>query len=151
MHPFTFVLEFLGLILSWDVQLFRGSACFSSVSPDTLRNSVLGQGHAVSQWLKHIATSWKVVISRPDEVNAFFFLFHPAALWALGFTQPLTEMSTRNLPESKRRPVHNAEPVVYPSDIQTFFVRLPPDVTYLNFVPPPPPSCWCIIQVIHSL
>jgi hypothetical protein len=39
---------------------------------------------------------------------------------ALGSTQPLTEMNTRNLPGGKRRPVHNTdsltaicEPIVY--------------------------------------
>jgi hypothetical protein len=29
-------------------------------------------GHAVTQWLRHYATSRKVAGSRPDEVNAFF-------------------------------------------------------------------------------
>jgi hypothetical protein len=42
-------------------------------------------------------TSWKVVGSSSNEVIEFFsiYLIHPAAL-ALGFTQPLTEISTRN-------------------------------------------------------
>jgi hypothetical protein len=33
----------------------------------------------------------------------------PAALWPLGFTQLLTEMSTRNLPEGKGRPARKAD------------------------------------------
>jgi hypothetical protein len=36
-------------------------------------------------------------------------LILPAALWALGLTQPLTEMSTRNLPRVKGRPARGAD------------------------------------------
>jgi hypothetical protein len=36
-------------------------------------------------------------------------LILPAALWALGLTQPLTEMSTRNLPGGKGRPARGAD------------------------------------------
>jgi hypothetical protein len=38
------------------------------------------------------------VCFRPDEVNDFFFNLLPA----LGFTQPVTEMSTRNKGKIKR-------------------------------------------------
>jgi hypothetical protein len=39
----------------------------------------------------------------PDEVD-FFNLFNPSSrTMALGSTQPLTEMSTRNLPGGKKR------------------------------------------------
>jgi hypothetical protein len=47
-------------------------------------------------------------------------LILPAALWALGSTQPLTEISTRNLPGGERRPARKADnltaickPIVY--------------------------------------
>jgi hypothetical protein len=48
-------------------------------------------------WLKHCATSQKIWGSNPDEVIG---LFH---IMALGSTQPLTEMSSRNLPGTKGR------------------------------------------------
>jgi hypothetical protein len=41
-------------------------------------------------------------------LNFSIDLILPAAL-ALGSTQPLTELSTRNLPEGKRRPAHGAD------------------------------------------
>jgi hypothetical protein len=37
------------------------------------------------------------------------YLILPAALWSLGSTQPLTEMSTRNLPGGKGRPARGAD------------------------------------------
>jgi hypothetical protein len=44
-----------------------------------------------------------------DKVN-FFNLPNPSShTMALGSTQPLTEISTRNLPEGKKRPVRRAE------------------------------------------
>jgi hypothetical protein len=60
--------------------------------------SVYGGGHAVAQWLRRYATSRKVAGSRPDEVDFFSNLPNPSGrTMALGSTQPLTEMSTRNL------------------------------------------------------
>jgi hypothetical protein len=45
---------------------------------------------------RHCATSWKVAGSSPDEVDIFNL---PTSLNSvLGPTQPLSEMSTRNLP-----------------------------------------------------
>jgi hypothetical protein len=47
--------------------------------------------------------------SSPDEVD-FFILPNPSSCtMALGSTQPLTEMSTRNLPGGKGRLVHRAD------------------------------------------
>jgi hypothetical protein len=46
----------------------------------------------------YCVTRWKVAGSRPDEVNYFFFSVY-LPFWphkALGFTQPLTEMSTKS-------------------------------------------------------
>jgi hypothetical protein len=45
----------------------------------------------------------------PDEVD-FFNLSNPSSrTMALGSTQPLTEMSTRNLPGVKKRPARRAD------------------------------------------
>jgi hypothetical protein len=45
----------------------------------------------------------------PDEVD-FFNLPNPFShTVALGLTQPLTEMNTRNLPEGKKRPARRAD------------------------------------------
>jgi hypothetical protein len=56
-------------------------------------------------------TSRKVVGSSPDEVDFFFFnLLNPSSrTMALGSTQPLTEMSTRNLAGGKGRPARKAD------------------------------------------
>jgi hypothetical protein len=46
----------------------------------------------------------------PDEVIGIFNSPNPfSCSMALGSTQPLTEMSTRNLPEGKRQLVHKAD------------------------------------------
>jgi hypothetical protein len=61
-------------------------------------------------WLRHYATSWKVAGSIPDEVTGFFNQPNPSSrIMGLRSTQPLTEMSTRNLPGGKRRPVREAD------------------------------------------
>jgi hypothetical protein len=49
-------------------------------------------------WLRHCATSRKVAGSIPDGVIGIFHLQNPSGLtMALGSTQPVTEMSTRNI------------------------------------------------------
>jgi hypothetical protein len=48
--------------------------------------------------------------SIPDEVVGFFNSPNPSSrTMALGWTQPLTEMSTRNLPGCKGRPARKAD------------------------------------------
>jgi hypothetical protein len=67
-----------------------------------------------------LQTGRKVVGSIPDEVIGFFNSPNPSSrTMALCWTQPLTEMSTRNLPGSKERPAlkadnltANSEPIV---------------------------------------
>jgi hypothetical protein len=59
----------------------------------------------------------KVAGSIPDDVIEFINLPNPSSgTMALGSTQPLTEMSTRNLPEGKEWPADKLtsifEPVV---------------------------------------
>ena len=49
-------------------------------------------------WLKHCATSRKVWGSIPEGVIGIFYSHNPSGrIMALGMTQPLTEMSTRNI------------------------------------------------------
>jgi hypothetical protein len=54
-------------------------------------------GYAVRSWFRHCATSRKVAGSIPDGVIGIFH-WHPSGrTMALGLTQLLTEMSTRNI------------------------------------------------------
>jgi hypothetical protein len=58
----------------------------------------------------HYATSPKVAGSIPDEVIRIFSWPNPSSSTvALGSTQPVTEMSTRNLPGGKGRPACKAD------------------------------------------
>jgi hypothetical protein len=57
--------------------------------------------------LRHYATSQKVAGSNPDEGVGFFNFFN--RIIALVSTQPLAEMSTRNLPDGKGRLARNAD------------------------------------------
>jgi hypothetical protein len=45
----------------------------------------------------------------PDEVDFFSLPNLSSRTMALGSTQPLTEMSTRNLPAGKKRPARRAD------------------------------------------
>jgi hypothetical protein len=63
------------------------------------------------------ATDRKVVNLIPYEVSGFFNSTDPSSLTkALGSTQPLTEMSTRNLPGGKGRPAHKADNITASRD-----------------------------------
>jgi len=49
-------------------------------------------------WLRHCATSRKVAVSIPDGVTGIFHWHNPSGrTTVLRLTQPLTEMSTRNI------------------------------------------------------
>jgi hypothetical protein len=65
-------------------------------------------GTRYRSWLRHYATNRKVAGSSPDEVHFFNFPKPSSRTMALGSTQPLTEMSTRNLPGGKGRPARRA-------------------------------------------
>jgi hypothetical protein len=85
--------------------LFVDHLVTPSVNLDILRP--IG-GTRKRSWLRHYATSRKVAGSSPDEVD-FFNLPNPSRRTiALGSTQPLTKMSTRNLSGSKGRPARKA-------------------------------------------
>jgi hypothetical protein len=45
----------------------------------------------------------------PDDVDLFSLPNPSSRTMDLGSTQPLTEMSTRNLPGGKKRPAHRAD------------------------------------------
>jgi hypothetical protein len=61
-------------------------------------------------WLRHYVISRKVAGSIPVEVIGFFNWSNPSSrTMALGSTQPLTEMRTRNLPGSIRWPARKAD------------------------------------------
>jgi hypothetical protein len=51
----------------------------------------------VHRWLRHYATSQKVAGSIPDGVGIFHRRNPSGRTMALGLTQPLREMSTRNI------------------------------------------------------
>jgi hypothetical protein len=58
-------------------------------------------------WLRHYATNRKVAGSIPDGVIGFFNLRNPSSrTMALGSTQSVIEMSTRNLPGAKGWPAN---------------------------------------------
>jgi hypothetical protein len=49
-------------------------------------------------WFRHCATSWKVAGSIPDHIVEIFHWHNPSGrIMTLEYTQPLTEMSTRNI------------------------------------------------------
>jgi hypothetical protein len=52
---------------------------------------------SVAQWLRHCATNRKVAGSIPDGVGIFHWHNPSGRTVVLGSTQPLTEMSTRNI------------------------------------------------------
>ena len=58
----------------------------------------IGTGTQWRSWLRHCATSWKIVGSIPRGVIGIFHVNNPAdRTMALGSTQPLTEVSTRTI------------------------------------------------------
>ena len=70
-------------------------------------------------WLRHCATSRKFAGSIPDGVIGIFPWNNSSGrTMALGLTQPLTEISTRNISRGQRRPVRSAE------NLTTFMCRL---------------------------
>jgi len=65
---------------------------------------------SIQKWLRHCATSRKVAGSIPDGVIELFHRHNPSGrTMALGSTQTLTEMSTRNISWGQSRPVRRAE------------------------------------------
>jgi len=58
----------------------------------------IGTGTQWRSWLRHCATTWKIVGSIPRVVMGIFHVNNPAdRTMDLGSTQPLTEVSTRTI------------------------------------------------------
>jgi hypothetical protein len=51
----------------------------------------------------------RLPVRAPEEVDFFSLPYPSSRTMALGSTQPLTEMSTRNLPGGKKRPARMAD------------------------------------------
>ena len=63
-----------------------------------LRYNLQEPGTRWRSWLRHCSTSRKVAGSIPDGVTGIFYSYnHSGRRMALGQTQPLTEMSARNI------------------------------------------------------
>jgi len=87
--------------------------------PYSLQYKAISHPRRWRSWLRHCATSRKVAGSIPDGVIGFFHWHNPSGrTMALGLTQPLTEMSTRNISWGYRRPVRRAD------NLTTFMSRL---------------------------
>jgi hypothetical protein len=64
-------------------------------------------------WLRQYVTSRKVAASISEEIIGSFNWPNPSSRTvALEFTQPLTEISTRNLPGSKGLPARKADNLI---------------------------------------
>jgi hypothetical protein len=92
----------------------RQSLNYSRISEISFNNScfyeLYEEGKRLRSWLRHYATRRKVAGSIPDEVIGLFNWYKLSSRnMALGSTQPLTEVSTRNLPAGKGRPVRKAD------------------------------------------
>jgi hypothetical protein len=66
-------------------------------------------------WLRHCATAGRSPIRVPDEVEFFNLPNISSRTMALGSNQPLTEMSTLNLPGGKKRPADNLAAIYGPN------------------------------------
>jgi hypothetical protein len=63
-----------------------------------MHNLIITRGTQWRSWLRHCAKSRKVAGSIPDVVTGIFQCLNPSGrIVALGSTQSLTEISTRNL------------------------------------------------------
>ena len=85
----------------------KGTSCTASVWFHLVRNSLkISHIRLIwncvhkpwSCWLRHWTTRWKVAGSIPDRVTWIFYWFNPSGyIMALVSTQPLTDMSTRDI------------------------------------------------------
>jgi hypothetical protein len=69
----------------------------------------IGINYYTCSWLRHYATSRKVAGLIPDVIGFVNWPNPSSRTMALGSTQPLTEMVTRNLPGGKGRPARGAD------------------------------------------
>jgi hypothetical protein len=77
----------------------HGNEILGSIQADKFLNNLSDTGARGSVvGLRHYATSRKVAVSNPDEVDYFNLPNPSSSTMTLGSTQPLTEISTKNLP-----------------------------------------------------
>ena len=89
-----FILKFSIFVLPELLHLILEAFCFWVI----WRSTCHPWGTRWRSWLRHCATSRKVAGSIPDAVTGIFHWHNPSGRTeALGSTQPLTEMSTRNI------------------------------------------------------
>jgi hypothetical protein len=73
------------------------SVSLFSISQKIMCSTCMSRGMCWRRWLTHCGTSQKVAGSIPDGVTGIFQWLNPSGrIVALGSTQPLAEMSTRN-------------------------------------------------------
>jgi hypothetical protein len=78
-------------------------------------------------WLRHCATSRKVAGSIPDDVIGILHWQNPSGrTMALGLTQPLTEMSTRNI-SSRSHWLRGLRHRSAAAGLLRLWVRIPPE------------------------
>jgi hypothetical protein len=89
------------MMVSGRIYVQRPDFFIPGESPRCRLDMRLGEyrGTRYRSWLSHYAISRKVAGSFPGEVTGFFNWPDPSSsTMILGSTQPLTEMTTRNLP-----------------------------------------------------
>ena len=100
---------FLDLFIFTDVLHVSGGSSTHHQEHITVHTAV-HTVHTWRSWLRHCATSRKVAVSIPDGVIGIFHSHNLSGrTMALGSTQPLTEMSTRNISWRERRQVCRAD------------------------------------------
>jgi len=78
--------------------LFENKPLQNSLMKNFIRKYIRTLGTRWRSWLRHCATSRKVAGSIPGGVIGIFHLHNPSGrTMALGLTQPLRVMSTRNI------------------------------------------------------
>ena len=83
--------------IHWLYQIHRHQKSPTSFAANC-KQKLIQWGTRWRSWLRHCATSRKVAGSIPDGVTGIFHWHNPSGCTvALGLTQPLTEMSTRNI------------------------------------------------------
>jgi hypothetical protein len=99
------------------------SVCFKFLENSFMHFS---PGRARDRSLRHVSARRKVTRSILDEITSFFNCANLCSCTvALGSTQPLTEMSIRNLPEVNGRPVRKADNLTVISEPIVLKIREP--------------------------
>jgi hypothetical protein len=91
---------------SWNI-IHYTTVCYNSFIQDGYSFCEVTWQHS---WLRHYATSQKALGSIHDDVTKFFNWPNPCShTMALGSTQSLTQVNTKNLPGGKGWPVRKAD------------------------------------------